>query len=170
MPRHKPLKMQDNVFISIGSNLGKRVSNIRRSIEGLGKTPLEISVAGKSSFYETEPWGNQKQGLFINCVVEIKTILSPQALLARLKEIEAFLGRTTNERWGPRTIDLDIIFFGRSVVNEKDLMIPHPELHKRAFVLKPLSELCPGFIHPLLGLSVEELLNGVEGKDGVRRL
>lgn len=162
--------MRDKVFISIGSNLGERVLNIRRAIEGLGANPLEVSIAGISSFYETEPWGDTEQGLFINCVVEIKTTLPPHDLLLRLKQIEASLGRTISRRWGPRVIDMDILFFGAGVINEKDLVIPHPHLQERAFVLAPLSELSPSFIHPCLGLSVAELLDRVEGKAGIRRL
>ncbi|MEK6530976.1 MAG: 2-amino-4-hydroxy-6-hydroxymethyldihydropteridine diphosphokinase [Deltaproteobacteria bacterium] len=162
--------MRDKVFISIGSNLGERVLNIRRAIEGLGENPLEISIADISSFYETEPWGDREQGLFINCVVEIKTALSPHDLLLRLKQIEASFGRTINRRWGPRVIDLDILFFGAGVINEKDLVVPHPRLQERAFVLAPLSELSPGFIHPCLGLSVAELLERVEDKAGIRIL
>jgi 2-amino-4-hydroxy-6-hydroxymethyldihydropteridine diphosphokinase len=157
----------DRVFISLGSNLGDRVLNCRKAIERL-KGAEGVTLVRESSFYETEPWGSVVQGSFINCAVEITTTHKPQDLLDLLKRIELDIGRTPSPRQGPRQIDLDIIFYGDTVVGEKGLTIPHPRLHQRAFVLVPLAEIAPGFIHPVLEKSVSELAMGVKG--GVTRL
>ncbi len=157
----------DRVFISIGSNLGDRLLNCRKAIERL-KGAEQVTLIRESSFYETEPWGSVAQRPFINCAVEITTTHKPQGLLDILKGIELDMGRTPSPRHGPRQIDLDIIFYGDTVAQEEGLTIPHPRAHQRAFVLVPLSEIAPGFIHPVFEKSVSEFAVGVKG--GVTRL
>lgn len=147
--------------------MGDRVANCRKALARLAGG---VSLTKKSSFYETPPWGNVEQEKFINCAVEITTELSPRELLGLLKGIEADLGRTPSIQWGPRVIDLDIIFYNGRVINEGGLTIPHPRAHERAFVLVPLSEIAPDFIHPLLKKSVSELAGLLKDKGGVKRI
>ncbi|MBI5344654.1 MAG: 2-amino-4-hydroxy-6-hydroxymethyldihydropteridine diphosphokinase [Deltaproteobacteria bacterium] len=163
--------MGSRVFISIGSNLGDRTDNCRKAIEDVQRSG-RVSIIRESSFYETEPWGGVVQPPFVNCVVELSTDLPPEELLGFLKAVEFKRGRdlSNEERWGPRVIDLDIIFYGESVISQKGLVIPHPHAHERAFVLAPLCEIAPDFIHPVLKERVSGLLLAVEGKGGVRRL
>lgn len=145
------------VYIGLGSNLGDREHYLRCAIESLRKTE-EFTVQRVSRLYETEPVGNTKQPFFLNAVLEGQTSLSPKTLLATLKEIEKVLGRVHREKWGPREIDLDLLFYGDQVIQETDLTVPHPHLHERDFVLVPLSELCATWIHPTLRKSIGELL------------
>jgi 2-amino-4-hydroxy-6-hydroxymethyldihydropteridine diphosphokinase len=118
-----------------------------------------VRLLRSSSLYRTEPVGPQDQEWYINAVVEIRTDLPPGLLLKSLKEIERALGRTEGVKWGPRIIDLDILLYGQEVIREKDLVIPHPELHRRRFVLVPLCELASYAIHPAFGVSVRGLLD-----------
>ncbi len=129
-------------FVGLGANLGDREATIRRAAELLGTHRL-------SSIRETEPWGYADQPMFLNAVAELDTDLSPRALLDRLLELERELGRTRDgPRFGPRTIDLDLLLFGDDVVDEPGLTVPHPRLHERLFVLEPLHELDPGLHVP----------------------
>lgn len=157
------------VFISIGSNVGDRMANCTRAIDELGRAQ-GVTVTARSSFYETEPWGGITQADFINCVIEASVGLTPRDLLALLKSIEKRLGRTGTVRLGPREIDLDIIFYGDSVIDEAGLNVPHPHAHERAFVLVPMREIAPGFIHPVLKKTVTELAAAIEGAQGVKKL
>lgn len=152
-----PHVMAQRVFISIGSNLGQRTDNCRSSIRRLLQN-RDITLRKKSSFYETAPWGVTGQGPFINAVVEVRTYLPPRALLDYLKSVEREMGRAPAMRWRPRVIDLDIIFYGDKVIQEKGLTVPHPHLHERPFVLVPLYEIAPDFIHPVLKKSISGLL------------
>lgn len=129
----------ETAYIGIGSNLGDRRKNIDLAIEDLKKTPLTV-VEKVSSIYETDPVGEPPQGKFLNGVIRIKTSLSPQALLRRLKEMEKVLGRVETVKSGPRVIDLDILIYGKLNINEKDLTIPHPRMNEREFVLRGLDE------------------------------
>lgn len=158
--------MPAKVFIAIGSNLGDRVENCRKAVELIGKLP-STKVIRESSLYETEPWGYEDQPLFLNGAVEIETSLSPVELLVELKRVEAETGRQETFRWGPRAIDLDIVFYGDDVINEGGLTIPHPRAHERPFVLVPLKEIAPDLIHPVLKKTVSELA-GQAGEAGVR--
>ena len=151
------------------TNRGERVLNCREATRRLGAAE-GVTLVNESSLYETEPWGSVVQGPFINCAVEITYRLGPRSLLELLKGIELDMGRTPSVPNGPREIDLDILFYGDAVIEEEGLVIPHPRLHRRAFVLVPLAEIAPGFIHPELGKSVAALAAGVEGEAAVRRL
>jgi 2-amino-4-hydroxy-6-hydroxymethyldihydropteridine diphosphokinase len=143
-------------YIGIGSNLNDREKNCLRALELLQKK--EINIIKRSSFYETEPWGVKDQPSFINIAVEIKTEVEPEQLLKILKDIEKEIGRKESFKWGPRVIDLDILLFDDIVLNENNLKIPHPLMHQRDFVLKPLCEIAPNARHPAFKLSIYELL------------
>lgn len=144
------------VFIGIGSNLGDREGNCLRSIELMRQRG--IAVIRQSSLYETEPWGVTEQPKFINMAVEAETSLAPRQLLNALKEIERQMGRTVTEKWGPRVIDLDILFYDDMIVDEPDLKIPHPLIAEREFVLRPLCEIAPDLKHPVTGRTIKEML------------
>lgn len=156
-------------YISIGSNLGNRRENCLSAIEMLSHVP-SVKVMRKSGLYETDPLGVIDQPKFINCAVEIETPSDPRTLMTFLKEIETDMGRKDGLKWGPRVIDLDIIFYGNVVVREDELEIPHPHAHERAFVLFPLAEIDPELTHPVLKKTVSELLARLEGDGGVRKL
>jgi 2-amino-4-hydroxy-6-hydroxymethyldihydropteridine diphosphokinase len=147
------------VFIGIGSNLGDRVLNCKKAL-------TEISAFAKilrvSSVYETEPVGSEDQPDFINCAAEIETALPPLELLERLHTVEDKLERLRLERWGPRTIDLDIIFYDDLIFDTEELTIPHLSAHTRRFVLEPICEIDPWLVHPGFGVRIGELLNDVE--------
>lgn len=160
-------------FVAIGTNKGNRLSNIRRTLLLL-RGHHSITIKKASSIYETEPVGYYKQRDFLNLVIEITTTLSAIDLLGVLKNIEKKLGRTKTFRFGPRFIDLDILFFDKRIIKKKDLATPHPRLHKRLFVLRPLSELAPDLRHPILKKNIRSLLKerldevGKKHKEDVR--
>lgn len=149
-------------YIGIGSNLGNRQENCLRAIELLQKK--DIIVTKRSSLYETEPWGVKDQPRFINMAIEIDTSLEPKELLKILKNIEKELGREKSSKWGPRIIDLDILLFDDIILNEDNLKIPHPLMQERDFVLRPLCEIAPDIYHPLLKLSIYELMQKIHRK------
>jgi 2-amino-4-hydroxy-6-hydroxymethyldihydropteridine diphosphokinase len=153
-------------FVGIGANLGKPAEACREAIERMGEVP-GVRVLRWSSLYRTMPVGPQDQPPFINAVAEIRTDLAPRQLLLILKEIERQMGRTAGPKWGPRIIDLDLLFYGQEVIQEGGLQIPHPELHRRAFVLIPLCELASYLIHPAFGVSIRGLLDRLPEKGGV---
>ena len=159
--------MGSRVFIGVGSNLGNRRGYYQKALDLMADLP-QTAIVRCSSLYETEPIGEAKNW-YINGVVELETALSPQHLLSRLQKIESALGRTRAKKWASRTIDLDILLFDKQVVNEERLKIPHPEMYRRRFVLLPLSELAPRFVHPLLGSTVAELLAGLADDKQVLR-
>ncbi|MDH5768778.1 MAG: 2-amino-4-hydroxy-6-hydroxymethyldihydropteridine diphosphokinase [Nitrospirota bacterium] len=144
------------VYIGIGSNLGDRQKNCLRAIELLQKRGLVVTK--QSSLYETEPWGYKGQPQFINMAIELETELNPKELLTVLKNIEREMGREELLRWGPRNVDLDILLFDDIILTEDNLKIPHPLMHKRDFVLKPLCEIASDIHHPLLKVSISGLL------------
>ncbi|MGV8080770.1 MAG: 2-amino-4-hydroxy-6-hydroxymethyldihydropteridine diphosphokinase [Syntrophales bacterium] len=148
-------------FIGIGSNLDRPLERCREAVRRLAETD-GIGFLRRASYYKSEPAGLSDQPWFVNTVAEVRTALPPRELLARLQEIEAAMGRTPGPRWGPRRIDLDILFYGRDVVDEDGLVIPHPEMHRRRFVLVPLQEIAPWAIHPAFGVSVAGLMARLE--------
>jgi 2-amino-4-hydroxy-6-hydroxymethyldihydropteridine diphosphokinase len=143
------------VYIGIGSNIGNRQENCRKAIRQLYLRG--VKVVKESSMIETEPWGVTDQPCFINMAVEAETDLAPDRLFAIFKDIEMQMGRTDAVRWGPRVIDLDILFYDDMVLDTPELKIPHPYLHERDFVLIPLAEIAPEKIHPVFKKSVREL-------------
>ena len=154
-------------YRGLGTNLGDRRENLAQAVRRLNAGP-ELKVLQTSGIYETAPWGLTGQPDFLNLVAEVSTSLSPRQLLVRVKELEQGLGRQAGPRFGPRLIDVDILLYGDSVVDEHDLQIPHASLHLRAFALVPLAELAPTLVHPVLGLSIANLAEKVTGLEGVR--
>lgn len=145
------------VYLSLGSNLGDRVSYIVEAIKHIRKVS-KIKFERVSSFYLTQPWGINSNNDFVNCVMEVKTTLEPDGLHLLLKDIEFRVGRRDFGRNKDREIDIDIIFYGDRVINEKALVIPHPRMHKRMFVLQPMMDLAADFKHPVLNKSIQELV------------
>jgi 2-amino-4-hydroxy-6-hydroxymethyldihydropteridine diphosphokinase len=166
---HAPQGRAATVCVALGSNLGDREAHLAAAIADLRAHP-EIRIAAVSAVYETDPVGPPPQGPYLNAVVRLRTALGPRALLALLLAIEAARGRQRGERWGARSLDLDLLLYGTLVIDEPGLRVPHPHLHERAFVLEPLCDVAPGFVHPLLGLTMEELARRVRDPRAVRRL
>jgi 2-amino-4-hydroxy-6-hydroxymethyldihydropteridine diphosphokinase len=145
---------EHTVYLALGSNLGDRFANLKQAIDSL--TP-QLEVKARSSVYETPPWGFEDQPKFLNQVVKAKTYLDPEPLLKHLKRLEVALGRQASFPNGPRLIDMDILFYDDLILNTSSLVIPHPRLHERGFVLLPLMELSPDLVHPLSKKSVREM-------------
>jgi 2-amino-4-hydroxy-6-hydroxymethyldihydropteridine diphosphokinase len=143
----------NRVHIGIGSNLGDREARCTGALENLRRRGVRVTKV--SSQFETDPWGVPDQPKFINMAVEAETALSPDDLLTVLKEIEHEMGREETSRYGPRVIDLDILFYGNQVIESGRLRVPHPLLHLRDFVLLPLSEIAPDTVHPQLNKTVK---------------
>lgn len=144
-----------NVYLGLGSNMGDRAANLKSAAALISK--LIGKIAKQSHVYETAPWGNTEQEAFLNQVIMINTTLDPRDLLDATNKVEREMGRVKKEKWGPRIIDIDILFYGKRIVRDKGLEIPHPELHKRAFVLVPLMEIAPELEHPVLNKPIDEL-------------
>ena len=149
-------------YLSLGSNIGDRERNLRRAIERLESQG--VRVVRRSSLYETEPRDLRGQPWFLNAVVEVETSLFPVQLLARIHKIERELGRKRTIPKGPRIIDIDILLYGRFLIDTAELQIPHPRMTERRFVLEPLAELAPDLRHPLTGQSLRDLLAGTAGQ------
>lgn len=150
------------VFLGLGTNMGDRQQNLADAIDAIAK---KMEILRRSSVYETKAWGYTEQADFLNMVVEAKTELKPLALLNFLKRTESELGRVANFRYGPRVIDIDILFYEDLVRNTPRLQIPHPRLHERTFVLVPMVELAADLTHPILNRSMSELLKDVDGQE-----
>ena len=153
------------IYLALGTNLGDRLANLRAAIASL---PPAVTVLAESPVYETPPWGLTDQPAFLNMAFKGETRLSPLALLAHLKHLETELGRVPAVRYGPRLIDMDILFYDDLVLDTPELTLPHPRLHERAFALVPLADLEPDLVHPVLGKPVRELLAAVD-TSGVKR-
>lgn len=157
------------VYLSLGSNSGDRIGFVQQATSLLAAAD-GITIVRTSAFYETEPWGMESENWFVNAVVEIKTTLSPRDLLKECQRIEKQLGRqhkSMNKGYADRTIDIDILFYNKDIINEDDLVIPHKYLHLRAFTLVPLLELIPNFEHPVLHRTISELHNDLENPEMV---
>ena len=156
-------------YIGIGSNLGDKVSQCEEAISDILKADRHKLLA-RSSLFKTKPIGYTSQDWFINAVIKIETDLDPFELLQNLKGIESLLGRKETVRWGPRTIDLDILFFDEKEIQTDELQIPHPRLQERQFVLIPLAEIDRHLIHPVLKKSIGDLLRNITEDQGVEKI
>jgi len=154
------------VYLGLGSNLGDREANLRNALNELDP---DVVLQCTSSIYETDPWGYKEQPQFLNCVCYGSTKLQPLGLLAAVKNIERMIGREPTFTNGPRTIDLDILLYGDRLVEEQELVVPHVRFPERSFVLVPLAEIAPHLVHPRLGLTADQMLKQVDGRDSVKR-
>jgi 2-amino-4-hydroxy-6-hydroxymethyldihydropteridine diphosphokinase len=156
-------------YIGIGSNLGDALQNCKDAVDSISGIN-EIQLTAMSSFYSAEPVGIENQNWFVNAVVEIKTSIAARKLLHVLQSIENLMGRKREIKGGPRIIDLDLLFYGQDIIDEADLKVPHPEAHKRRFVLEPLNEIASYFIHPVYGVSVRGLKDRLNDRKVVKLL
>ena len=154
-------------YLGLGSNLGDREENLRKALSLLGDVG---EITALSSVYQTEPWGYGEQPSFLNMVCGFRASLSPPELLALVQEVERRLGRVRTIRYGPRTIDVDILLYGDRIVDTPDLQIPHPRIPERAFVLAPLAEIAPDIEHPTLKRPIRALLADAPGRETVVKL
>ncbi|MBS1251352.1 MAG: Bifunctional folate synthesis protein [Anaerolineales bacterium] len=154
------------VYLGLGSNQGDRLENIKKALRMLES---QVNVQSVSSVYETEPWGVKDQPWFLNIACSAEGDLAPHALLDFLKDIERRLGRQQAVRYGPRRIDIDILFYEDQIVRHPELQIPHPQLGERAFVLRPLAEIAPGLQHPETGKPVRAMLAELEDTEVARK-
>jgi 2-amino-4-hydroxy-6-hydroxymethyldihydropteridine diphosphokinase len=158
---------RERVILSLGSNIGRRPDNLRQALRLLQSDP-DIRVVRVSRLYSTFPVGYTAQRKFLNGVLELRTRLSPRTLLDRLQGIEASMGKSTPFRNGPRRIDIDLALYGKRVVRERGLTVPHPRMHRRRFVLEPLAEIAPRAMHPTLRRQAARLLAELGAGERVR--
>ena len=151
--------MAEKAVLGFGSNKGNRFLNLKSALITLSLNK-DLNLLAVSNIYETEPWGYKKQNCFLNCAAVFLCRIEPTRLLDLLKRYEIYAGRTERTKWRAREIDIDILFYGNKVIKNRKLNIPHPHIHQRNFVLKPLVELIPGYIHPVLNKSIKNLYAG----------
>ena len=154
------------VYLSLGSNLGNRRANLKEALSLLGDS---VDIASVSSVYDTEPVGVGEQPRFLNLVCFVNTDIGPMQLLSLIKGIEAEMGRDLKLKNAPRVIDIDIILYGDTIMESPELIIPHPRMRERAFVLVPFAEIAPEIVHPVSGERIDDLAMRVEGRDGVSK-
>jgi len=153
----------NEVYISLGSNIGNKRENLEKAIKEVTNI-RDTFIIRESKIIETEPFGYKEQDDFLNSCIGVKTLLAPREILKELLAIEIRMGRERKIKWGPRIIDLDIIFYGKEVIEEEDLIVPHPYMEYREFVLKPLEEIIPNFVHPLLSKRISTLRKELENE------
>jgi 2-amino-4-hydroxy-6-hydroxymethyldihydropteridine diphosphokinase len=147
----------NKVYLLLGSNMGNRLMNLEKARQLISRQAgLIVTVSG---IYETEPWGNKNQGMFYNQVIDLHTALEPQLLLSCALAIEKELGRVRNQKFGPRLMDIDLLFYNNMIISEPGLTLPHPFIQARRFTLMPLHEIASELIHPVLKKSVKQLLD-----------
>ncbi len=154
-------------YLNLGSNLGDRLQYLKGAVRKIEESD-EFSIKKISSVYETQPVGYQNQRWFLNLVLEVQTSFDPFPLMKHLLAIEDQMGRKREERWAPRNIDIDLLLYDDRIVDSDRLTIPHPRMHKRRFVLIPLAQIAPQFLHPVLRKNIKELLKNCEDKSMVR--
>lgn len=159
--------MENSAYLSIGSNIGDRLGSLRKAIQLLDKSD-QIKVELVSSIYETDPIGYVDQACFLNAVIKISTSLQPEELLQACLQIELDLGRKRGIRWGPRTLDLDILLYNQENIETESLLVPHPRMQERAFVMIPLMELDPDIKLPNVNTSLDDIVEKIPDKEGVR--
>jgi len=152
--------MKKKLVLSLGSNLGNRYAYLLRAIQKIEKYFNSKPVI--AHFYETPPWGNENQSRFINTAIYLHTDIPLDQCLKKVQAIEKEMGRLKTEKWGPRMIDIDILFYEDDVVEIDELVVPHQYLHQRAFVLKPLQDILPNFIHPLKNKTIIQLIEDID--------
>ncbi|KAB2328822.1 2-amino-4-hydroxy-6-hydroxymethyldihydropteridine diphosphokinase [Cytobacillus depressus] len=159
--------MINKAYIGLGSNMGERAATLKEAIANIEAVP-NIQVVNTSSIYETEPVGYEDQDRFLNMVIEVRTSLNPFELLNTCLEIEKGLGRKRDIRWGPRTIDLDILLYNQESIISEKLTVPHPRIQERAFVIIPLLDIKPDFKLPTMEVSLQDVLKRIPDREGVR--
>jgi 2-amino-4-hydroxy-6-hydroxymethyldihydropteridine diphosphokinase len=157
-----------NLFLGLGGNVGNVSEKLKIALEEINKKIG--TVIAKSSTYKTEPWGNKNQDFFLNQVVEVQSALGAEDVLKKTLEIERLLGRNRDRdnQFAARTVDIDILFYGNEIIRLADLIVPHPRLHLRNFVLTPLSEIAPEFFHPYLNKKIKDLLKDTPDRSDVK--
>jgi 2-amino-4-hydroxy-6-hydroxymethyldihydropteridine diphosphokinase len=165
------MSAQQTAFVAAGSNLGDRRALITSAVDALARHEA-IAVTAVSAIIETAPIGQPAQGPYLNAVIALETSLKPHELLRACQQIEAAHGRNraAEQRWGPRRLDLDLLLYGDAVIDEPALVLPHPRMHERSFVLDPLAELAPALVHPVLGRSIAELREGLAARSGAAEI
>jgi len=154
------------VYLALGSNLENRAANLKEAIASLSP---QMQVKAKSHVYETPPWGHTDQPMFLNQALKVNTYLEPELLLKHLKRLETALGRKETFQYGPRLIDIDILFYDELVMDTPPLVLPHPRLHERGFVLLPMMDIAPDLVHPVMKKSIRELVEVCDAS-GIRKI